>query len=145
MARTYLKPPWFMRVVGNRLAPVFGRRIVATLSVPGRVTGQVRTTPIVVLEHDGERYLVAPYGDTDWTLNLRTAGRGQLHQQGATEDIAVDEVPPDQRPPLIAAYEQRYGKAPRVRASFEQLPDPADHPTFRIAPAPDTSASPDSP
>jgi deazaflavin-dependent oxidoreductase (nitroreductase family) len=139
MARAYLKPPWFMRVVGNRLAPLFGRRIVATISVPGRTSGQTRTTPIVVLEHDGERYLVAPFGDADWTLHLRAAGRAQLRQHGTTEDIAVDEVPPDQRPPIFDAYKQTYGKAPRVMASFEQLPDPADHPVFRIASQPPDS------
>lgn len=131
-SRAYRKPPWAMRVIGNRLAPVFGRRLVATLSVPGRTSGRWRTTPIVVLEHEGARYLVSPYGDSDWSRNLRAAGGGKLSFQGRVEDFVAVEVAADQRAPLLDAYRRRFGKAPRVNTSFEALPDPADHPTFRV-------------
>src|SRR6266545_5619345 len=90
--------------------------------------------PIVVLEYSGERYLLAPGGRTDWARNLHAAGRGRLIQHGRVEQFTAVEVPPQQRPPLIEAYRQRYGKMPTVAASFQQLPDPADHPTFRITP-----------
>jgi len=42
------------------------------------------------------------------------------------------EIPADQRPPLIQAYLRRYGKLPRVAATFRKLPHLADHPAFRI-------------
>jgi hypothetical protein len=42
------------------------------------------------------------------------------------------EVLPAERPPIIAAYLERWGN--RTRAQFEALPDPADHPTFRLEP-----------
>lgn len=122
------------RLVGNRLAPVFGRAVVARLTVLGRTTGTPRTTPIVVLEHDGERYLVAAYGDTTWSRNLRAAGQGSIRHRGRTEEFTAVEVPTEQRPPLLAAYVQKYGKAPGVRTSFERYPDPADHPVFRLTP-----------
>jgi len=32
------------------------------LTVRGRKSGQPRTTPIVILERDGKRYLASPYG-----------------------------------------------------------------------------------
>jgi hypothetical protein len=48
------------------------------------------------------------------------------------EQFAAVEVPPQQRGPLIEAYLRRFGRSPGVKASFEQLGDPADHPTFRI-------------
>jgi len=35
------------------------------LTVPGRKSGQPRTTPIAVVEQDGKRYLLAPYGVVD--------------------------------------------------------------------------------
>jgi hypothetical protein len=73
---------------------------------------------------------------TAWSRNLRAAGQGTLRHHGQVEDFTAVEVPPEQRAPLIEAYLRRYGKAPGVRASFEQLPDPAEHPT---------SASPRSP
>jgi deazaflavin-dependent oxidoreductase (nitroreductase family) len=134
MARAgYRKPPWWMRAIGNHLAPLMNGGMVARLSLPGRTSGQTRTTPIVVLEHDGERYLVAPYGHTDWTRNLRAAHRGRLVRRGHAEDFTATEVPPQERPPLIEAYLRRYGKMPKVADSFTRLPNPADHPIFRIA------------
>ncbi|MBX6356627.1 MAG: nitroreductase family deazaflavin-dependent oxidoreductase [Micromonosporaceae bacterium] len=127
----YRKPPWFLRAIGNRLAPL-NRDVVSVLSVRGRKSGQLRSTPVVVLDHDGERYLVTPYGDTEWVRNLRAAGEGQIKQHGRTEEFTAVEVPVDQRPPIIEAYLRKYGRMPTVARSFAQLPDPAHHPTFRI-------------
>ncbi len=129
----YRKPPWFLRAVGNRLSPL-NRDIMAILSVRGRNSGQPRSTPIVVLEHEGERYLVTPYGNTEWVRNLRAAGTGQLKQHGRTEEFAAVEVAAAERPPIIEAYLRKYGKMPTVSRTFKQLPDPAAHPTFRITP-----------
>lgn len=123
-----------MRVIGNRLAPL-NRRMVARISVPGRRSGQWRTTPIVVLEHEGNSYLVSAFGHSDWTRNLRASRRGRLAAQGRVRDFVAVEVPVAERGPLLDAYLRRYGKMPRVAATFAELPDPADHPTFRIQPA----------
>src|SRR6266545_4269348 len=130
--RAYLRPPWWMRAIGNRLAPRFNSKLVATLSVPGRTSGQWRTTPVVVLEQDDGRYLVSPFGDTEWARNLRAAHAGKLSRGSSVEEFMAEEVPPADRPPLLESYVRRYGKMPQVAASFRQLPDPADHPTFRI-------------
>ncbi|GAB3425297.1 PNPOx family protein [Flindersiella endophytica] len=132
--RSYLSPPWWMRAIGNRMARWFNPKLVSTLEVPGRVTGRPTTTSIVVLEHGGERYLLAPFGATDWALNLSAAGYGRLVRRGAAEEFTAIEVPPEERPPLIAAYRDRFDRMPKVADSFARLPDPADHPTFRIAP-----------
>jgi hypothetical protein len=48
------------------------------------------------------------------------------------EEFDAVELPPHDRPPVIAAYRSRYGKMPTVEACFREFPDPADHPTFRI-------------
>ncbi len=42
------------------------------------------------------------------------------------------EVPAGERPPLIAVHLEQFGRFPTVTETFRQLPDPADHPTFRI-------------
>jgi hypothetical protein len=47
-ARAYRKPRWWLRAIGNRLAPLVNPRLVATLSVRGRRSGQWRTVPVVV-------------------------------------------------------------------------------------------------
>jgi deazaflavin-dependent oxidoreductase (nitroreductase family) len=129
----YRKPPWWLRHIGNRFAPR-NVKVVAQLSVPGRTTGQWRTTPVVVLDHDGERFLVAPGGHTEWARNLRAAGRGRLIRGESVEQFTAEEVPPPDRPPVLTAYLGRYGRMPTVKAGFRALPDPADHPTFRLTP-----------
>jgi hypothetical protein len=137
MSRRYLKPPWMQKNVGNRLAPLFRPSLVWKLSVPGRRSGRWHTWPIVVLDHDGERYLVSIRGESDWALALRASHRGRLtRREHAEEEITVVEVPVADRGPVIEAYAARYHKLPTVAALLRALPDPADHPTFRItAPA----------
>src|SRR5450759_1173558 len=110
--RVYLRPPWSARVVGNRMAAIFRPSVVWQLSVRGRRTGRWHTVPVAVLDHDRERYLLAPRGETDWALNLRASGTG--------------------RPGLIEAYLARYASMPTVARTFRALPDPADHPVFQI-------------
>jgi deazaflavin-dependent oxidoreductase (nitroreductase family) len=129
----YRKPPWWLKHIGNRFAPR-NAKLVAQLSVPGRTSGQWRTTPVVVLDHDGDRYLVAPGGHTEWARNLRAAGRGRLTRRERVEQFGAEEVPPQDRPTVLAAYLSRYGKMPTVKAGFRAFPDPADHPTFRLTP-----------
>jgi hypothetical protein len=65
----------------------------------------------------------------------RLRGACPPQAQGQVEEIAVTEVPVAERPPLLEVYSERYGKFPTVAAVLRALPDPADHPTFRIAPA----------
>jgi len=120
------------RHVGNRLAPLFRPSLLWKLSVPGRRSGHWHTLPIVVLDHNGERYLVSVRGESDWALDLRAALSGRLTKRGRDEEITVVEVPVPDRAPLIEAYLARYGKMPTVAAILRALPDPADHPTFRI-------------
>jgi deazaflavin-dependent oxidoreductase (nitroreductase family) len=131
-ARRYLKPPWMQRHVGNRLAPLFRPSIVSKLSVEGRRTGRIQTVPVAVLEHEGERYLVSYRGESDWARNLRASGRGRLLQRGRSEEISVAEVRVGERPALLEEYSARFGKLPTVGKILRELPDPADHPIFRI-------------
>jgi len=65
--------------------------------------------------------------------NLRAAGEGELRQRGRSRRFRAEEVPVAERSPLIAAYRERFDRFPSVAATFERLPDPADHPTFRLA------------
>lgn len=126
----YLKPGWFVSRVVNPLVVLLGG--ATTLAVRGRRTGRWRTVPVNVLELDGERYLVAPRGETQWARNLRAAGEGELRRRGRVERFAAAEVPDAEKPRIIQAYLDRWGAM--VRGQFRALPDPADHPVFRIRP-----------
>ena len=131
MASPYLKPGFVLSRVVNPLLMAF--RVVPTLAVRGRTSGEWRTVPVNVLELDGARYLVAPRGDTQWVRNLRAAGGGELRIKGHTEEFSATEVADADKRPIIDAYLARWGS--QVKSQFAQLPDPADHPVFRIAPA----------
>ena len=79
----YVKPDWFTSRVLNPLLMRFGR--VPGLAVRGRTSGRWRTVPVNVLELDGQRYLVAPRGETQWARNLRATGRGEIRWRSRTE------------------------------------------------------------
>ena len=46
--------------------------------------------------------------------------------------FSASEIPVEQRAPILAAYRSKAGK--QVDGYFAKLPDPADHPVFRLAP-----------
>ena len=126
--RRYLKPGWLTSRVVNPLLMRLG--VVPTLAVRGRMSGEWRTVPVNVLELEGQRYLVAPRGDTEWVRNLRAASRGELRRRAGAEAFRATEVPDSEKPRIIDAYLARWGY--QVRRYFDELPQPSDHPVFRI-------------
>ncbi|MDX6580636.1 MAG: hypothetical protein QOJ47_2185, partial [Gaiellales bacterium] len=79
MPDRYVRPGWFTKHVFNRIVAgltrlglsVLGSRV---LEVRGRTSGEPRRVPVNLLTLDGERYLVAPRGETQWVRNLRASG-----------------------------------------------------------------------
>jgi hypothetical protein len=128
----YLKPPAFTRRVFNPIAMKFEIGGVQTLAVRRRRTGEIQRVPVFPVEREGTRYLVSARGESDWVRNLRAAGEAELGKGGGTERFLVTEIPVAERPPIIAAYQDRAGKT--VESYFKKLPDAADHPVFRIEP-----------
>ena len=120
------------RHVGNRMSVLFRPSLVMRLTIRGRISGEPKTVPVVVLEHKGERYLVSYRGDSDWARNLRAARAATLTRRTTSEAVHVEEVPLDDRAELLHVYRQRYGRLPTVGPVLRRLPDPADHPIFRI-------------
>ena len=127
--RPYLKPGFFMKSIVGPLAIRSGR--VPVLTVDGRTSGKPRRVPIgAPLELDGHKYLVSGRGQTNWILNLRASGCGTLRHRGVSESFRAVEVDGAERDRVIAAYRAAAGKM--VEPAFAKLPDPADHPTFRL-------------
>jgi len=122
--------PWFITNVMNPIFRLTGAFPV--LTVRGRKTGRPIRTPINVPEINGVRYLVSPRGETGWSRNLRASPECTLTVKGRAQRFRATEVPPDERAPMIAAYLDKWGN--QVRPQFEKLPDPLDHPTFRLDP-----------
>jgi deazaflavin-dependent oxidoreductase (nitroreductase family) len=125
----YLKPGFVMARVMNPLLMRFGLK--PTLAVRGRRSGEWRTVPVNVLELGGVRYLVAIRGETEWVRNLRAAGAGELRWRDRVDQFTAEELPVDERAPIIAAYREHWER--EAKKLFDQLPDPADHPVFRLS------------
>jgi len=128
---TRAETPWFIKNVMNPIFKLTGAFPI--VSVRGRRSGKIYKTPINVLDQSGTLYLVSPRGETGWSRNLRTVGECSLKMKGSERRYRASEVPASERQPLIDAYLQRWGA--QTRSQFEKLPDPADHPIFRLDPA----------
>lgn len=145
----YLRPGWFTTNVFNRIVAVVNRLGLSfwgsrVLEVRGRTSGEWRRTPVNLLSFEGDRYLIAPRGQTQWVKNLRASGSGRVILGGRVEAFTATELADADKPPLLRAYLKRW-KA-EVGAFFEGVgPDASDaelleaaprHPVFRIEPDP---------
>jgi deazaflavin-dependent oxidoreductase (nitroreductase family) len=130
VSRAQAQTPWFIKNVMNPIFTLTGAFPIIT--VRGRRTGKVYRTPINLLEVDGVRYLLSPRGETGWSRNLRAVGEVSVKQKGAERRYRAVEVPVEERPSLITAYLEKWGN--QTRDQFAKLPDPADHPAFRLEP-----------
>ncbi|MCU1621877.1 MAG: hypothetical protein JWL79_722 [Frankiales bacterium] len=154
MATRYVQPGWLTRQVFNRTIRRLTRWGISVagsreLRVRGRVSGEWRSTPVNLLDLEGERYLVAPRGVTQWVRNIRAAGGGELRVGRRTEQFVVTELEDDEKLPVLREYVRRWGW--EVGAFFEgidkhstneQLAAVADgFPVFHVTPI-ESSGSP---
>ena len=82
-ASRYVKPGSLTVNVFNRTVQALTRAGISVMGsrvlyVRGRTSGEWRSTPVNLLTLDGDRFLVAPRGQTQWVRNLRVAGGGEL-------------------------------------------------------------------
>ncbi|MEV4695783.1 nitroreductase/quinone reductase family protein, partial [Micromonospora echinospora] len=76
-----------------------------TMEVPGRRTGRIVSVPIVVADHDGERYVVSMLGErANWVANVRAAGGRVVLRRRRREPVRLVEVPVAQRPPILRRH-----------------------------------------
>lgn len=74
------------------------------LTTVGRKSGQERRNPVTVVDLDGKRWLVAPYGVVPWVLNARAAGEVRLTRWFTTTRYAVRQVGPEEAGPVLKQY-----------------------------------------
>ena len=130
-AQPYIRPGFFMSHVWNPINRRLG--FSPTLTVRGRRSGEPITLPIgEPLEFHGARYLVSGRGVTHWARNLRATGPGEFRFHGRREPFRAVELEGAERDQVVAAYREKLGHA--VDTHFEQIPDPANHPVFRMDP-----------
>ena len=118
----------FAKWLTARGVSLAGSRVLA---VRGRKSGETRTTVVNLFTHEGERYLLAPRGHTQWVRNLRAAGEGELRLGRRAERFVPVEVADADKPPLIRIYLRKW--AWETGAFFDGLK--ADSPEADVAAA----------
>jgi deazaflavin-dependent oxidoreductase (nitroreductase family) len=127
---------------GNAFVSVLARAGVGPihlLTTRGSKSGRPHTIPVVPVDYDGKRWLVAPSGAVAWVHNARAAGRLSLRYGRATRVYATREVSADEAGPVLKRY---VAIATKTRAHFKATQDSpvedfvaeADrHPVFELA------------
>ena len=110
-----------------------------TLEVKGRRTGAVRSTVVTSVEHEGVRYLVSPRGESEWVRNVRAAGGEAAIRRRGRRSVRLEEVPAEQRAPILKAYLGKTAAATRQHFEIDPKAEVAEfeaiagrHPVFRM-------------
>ena len=115
------------------------------LTVPGRKSGKLYSTPVDVMEHGGSRWLVAGYRPSSWVLNARAARAVTLTRGGHSERLAVHEVEPAEGVPVLRQYMTEVKVTRRYFDANPSSPDEAvaselsRHPVLRLGVASEPS------
>ena len=116
---------------------------LALLSVRGRKSGKIYTTPVALVQQGNEQRLVAAFGEVNWVRNLRAAGSAHLIQGRRTQAIEVVELEKREAAPILQQFLQRYQRVPFIPPYFSVTPtsslaaferEAIHHPVFRIVP-----------
>ncbi len=108
------------------------------LTVRGRRTGKAYSAPVLPVEENGQRWLVAPYGDVSWVRNARASGEVTLSRGGRSETLKIREANPQESAPILKKYLTRESM---VRPYFDVQPDASleafaaeapRHPVFQL-------------
>jgi deazaflavin-dependent oxidoreductase (nitroreductase family) len=151
----YQEPGGFTRKVFNPVVAgltrmgvsIWGSRV---LEVRGRKSGTPRRTPVNLLEFEGDHYLVSPRGEGQWVRNVRADdGRLILIRGRRREAWRAEEIPDNDKPPILRAYLRRWKMEVGVFFDGVSADSPADevariaprHPVFRLVRADQTTAS----
>lgn len=147
MAPTVIEQNGFERLF-NRLMSWLARHGLGPMGmqqliVRGRSSGQERTAAVNPLPLDGELYLVAARGETQWVRNARAVGTVVLRKGSRRSAYVIEEVYGNDAVPVLRAYLKKWGF--EVKPFFDGVgPDAPDadltaaaqlHPVFRLRPA----------
>src|SRR5215210_900985 len=121
MSKQARLPGWLK--VANPVIVALQRRgvVIGTmrlLSVPGRKSGKLRTTPVSPLKVAGELYVIAGLEGADWVKKVRIGGWGILARGREQESVNLVELPLQERAPVLREFPNR---VPHGVQFFRQL------------------------
>jgi hypothetical protein len=128
-------PGWLKPV--NRVIVLLQRLGIAflsfhLLSVPGRRTGRLRTTPVSPFAVDGRRYIVS-FGQTEWVRNARVSGWGILARGRRRQRVRLLALDLEERGPILRQFPARVPAGVRFFVQVGVVRPPADADAFAEA------------
>lgn len=117
-------PPGWLKVVNPvmRAAARLGAP-VPVLTLRGRRTGRLRSTPVSPMELDGARYLVAGYPTAQWVHNARAAATAELAVGRRSQTVRLVELGLDEARPVLREFPVRVPSAVSVMVKAGVVPD----------------------
>lgn len=108
------------------------------LTIRGRKSGQPHTVPVIPVEQNGQRFLVASFGVVQWVRNLRAAGTATLTHRRHAEEITANELAAPEAAPVLKQYLSQVATAQPYFDATKDSPLEAferevpRHPVFQI-------------
>src|SRR5262245_4409453 len=132
-----------VRVVNRVVAAVFSWGVapnyLVALQVTGHRSGRTISLPLAIVVLDGERYLVSNLGaEVAWVRNVKATGGRAVLRHGRTERVQLEELPIEQRAPVLKAYLRRApGARPHIPVDKDAALEEFDaiaarFPVFRV-------------
>lgn len=111
MADTNIKPPFWLKPMNKVFMamlklglPISGKEGPVVLTIPGRKSGQPRSTPITPMYVGDVRYVVAGFPGADWERNARAADTATLTAGKKSEKVRMVELSADEARPLLRQF-----------------------------------------
>jgi deazaflavin-dependent oxidoreductase (nitroreductase family) len=96
------------------------------LTVRGRTSGELRSTPLAIIEADGRRWVWSPWGDVHWVRNLRAAGAATVKVHRTEREVEAVELDAAQRVEFFRETFGPYARRIPFGARFVRLFDGVD-------------------
>ena len=105
-----VRPPWWLKPANKVVIPMsrlglsLGGETPVVLTVTGRKSGRVRSTPVTPMTIDGKQYVVAGFPGADWVANVRAAEQVTIARGRHVQRVRMVELSPDDARPFLRAF-----------------------------------------
>jgi deazaflavin-dependent oxidoreductase (nitroreductase family) len=105
-----VRPPWWLKPANKVVIPMsrlglsLGGESPVVLTVTGRKSGRVRSTPVTPMTIDGKQYVVAGFPGADWVANVRAAEQVTIARGRRVQRMRMVELSPDDARPFLRAF-----------------------------------------
>ena len=138
----WLKPANKILMVFLRLGVPIGTQRI--LTIPGRKTGKLYSTPVALLTVAGTRY-ICTLGESNWVKNARASNVGTITRGRTEERIGLVELPVEERAPILREFPRQVRGGVQFFESMLGIPNDPEAiaaaapqcPVFRITSLPE--------